>query len=116
MLTIANWDALAVALKSLPAIVSIGLALLGAYKLRDWLFYSIIAISALGLLASVYLFLEVSSVSTAKSFWAYSPTDRLDDYETFVAAAQKGLGLLGGWFLVVVGVELGIKSLGGSNE
>jgi hypothetical protein len=109
MLAIASWDALAIALKALPLIISVGLALLGAYKLKDGLFYAIVAVSAVGLLASIYLFLEVSSVSTAKDFWAYSPADRLEDFESFVSAAQKGLGLIGGWFVTVIAVELGIK-------
>lgn len=112
MLGITNWDALAIALKALPVIISVGLALLGAYKLRDALFYAIVAVSVIGLFASIYLFLEVSSVSTAKHFWAYSPTDRLEDYSSFVSAAQKGLGVLGGWFLGVIGLELRIKVKG----
>jgi len=37
------------------------------------------------------------------------------DPPTFVAAAQKGLGLLGGWFVTLIAVELGMKNLGGSN-
>ena len=109
MLAVANWDALAIVLKSLPALISVGLAFLGAYKLKDGLFYAIVAASAAGLLASVFLFLEVSSVSTAKDFWAYSPADRLEDYQSFVSAAQKGLGLVGGWFVAAIAVELRIK-------
>jgi uncharacterized membrane protein YeaQ/YmgE (transglycosylase-associated protein family) len=111
MLAIANWDAMAVMLKALPAILSVGLALLGAYKLKDWLFYGIVGASIAGLVATAYLFMEVSAVTTAKAFWAYSPISNLEDYDAFVSAAHKGLGIVGAWLVSVILAELGIKAL-----
>lgn len=111
MLAIANWDGLAIMLKLLPAILSVGLAFLGAYKLKDPLFYAVVGTSVLGLVATAYLFMEISAVATAKTFWAYSPVSNLEDYQSFVGAAQKGLGVVGGWFVTIILAELGIKAL-----
>lgn len=114
MLAISSWGALALALKALPGLVSIGLAVLGAYKLKDPIFYAIVVIAVVGLFSSIYLLLEVGSEVPAQSFWAYSPTPQLQDYESFVAAAQKGLGIFIAWFVIVISVELGIKKGGAS--
>ena len=109
MLLIADWDTASVAFKTMPAILTVGLAGLGAYKLKDWLFYAIVGASVSGLIASGYLLFEVTSVETAKAFWAYSPSDKLQDYESFVRAAKLGLGVFCGWFLGVIAAELGLR-------
>jgi hypothetical protein len=110
MLAIADWDALRTLLKGLPAVVSIGLALLGAYRLKDWLFYAIVVVTLVGSANSIYLYMELGSVSTAKAFWPYSPVDSLQDYASFVAAAHKMLGGSIVWFISVLLSELGIKT------
>jgi hypothetical protein len=112
MLLIARWDALALVFKAVPMIASIGLARVGAYPMKDGLFYAIVLFTVLGGVSVVYLWVELSSVSTAKSFWAYSPTDRLQDFEAFLAAFQKGLGAFGTWFVAVLLIELGVKQQG----
>lgn len=111
MLLISSWDALAVELKGLPILISTGLAILGAYRLRDGLFFAIVAVAALGAVSSVYLFLEAGSGSVAYGFWAYFPTEVVHSYEAFKPAAQKVLGPIGAWFIWVIGLELGIKRL-----
>jgi hypothetical protein len=109
MLLIADWNTTAGVFKALPILISLGLAGFGAYKIKDWLFYTIVGFSLGGLIASGYLFFEVTSVTTAKEFWAYSPTDKLQDYESFVAAAKVGLGVFCGWFIGVIAAELGVR-------
>ncbi len=112
MLVIANWDGLAIALKSIPILLTIGLAYLGAYRMKDWIYYSIIGVTLLGVVSAVYLYNEIITRETAQNFWAYSPAPALRQYETFVVAAQKGLGVAIAWFVVVLMSELGIKNVG----
>jgi hypothetical protein len=109
MLMIADWDVASVAFKSLPLLISAGLAALGVYKAKDWLFYAIVGVSVVGFLSSGYLLFEVASVETAKRFWAYSPSDSLQDYVSFVRSARTGLGAMVSWFVGVILIELGIR-------
>jgi hypothetical protein len=114
MLLVANWGAVSIALKALPPLITIGIGILARYRLRDWQFYGTVVASAMGIAAAVYLLAEVSSVDTARRFWAYSPVNRLEDYDAFVGAAQTGLGSLVVWFVAVLGIQLGVKQGTGS--
>jgi hypothetical protein len=109
MLLVHNWSFLSVTLKAVPALLTIGISIFANYKLRDLPFYLIVSVSVVGILAAVYLILEVSSVDTARRFWAYSPVASLEDYQSFVSAAQTGLGALAAWLFVVLGIQLGVK-------
>lgn len=108
MLAINNWDALAIAFKAMPLIVSVGLAFLGSDEDRDALFYGMLTVAVIGLGVSAYLLLELDSVSTSKLFWQYSPVDSIQDYETFTSATRKALVPVCIWFVSVIGIELGL--------
>ena len=109
MLLISDWNSASGVFKGLATLLSVGVAYVSAYKMKDWLYFAIVAVSVVGFFAAAYLFFEVTSVSTAKSFWPYSPTDKLQDYNSFVAAARVGLGVLCGWFIGVIAAEVGVR-------
>jgi hypothetical protein len=109
MLAIGSWGLLDTALKALPVIITVGIGLLARYKLKDWQFYGTVAASVIGVVAAAYLLIEVSSVETARRFWAYSPVPRLEDYNSFVSAAQATLVTTVIWLVGVLGIQLGIK-------
>lgn len=109
MLLVHNWSFLSVTLKAAPALLTIGISVFANYKLKDLPFYLIVSVSLVGILLSVYLILEVSSVDTARRFWAYSPVTSLEDYQSFVSAAQTGLGAIAAWLVLVLGIQLGVK-------
>lgn len=115
MLLVYNWSFLSVTLKAAPALLTIGISIFANYKLKDLPFYLIVSVSLVGILMSVYLILEVSSVETARRFWAYSPVTSLEDYQSFVSAAQTGLGAIATWLVLVLGIQLGVKK-GGEAE
>ena len=109
MLAISNWDALSIMLKAAPIIISVGLALMGSYQMRDALFYALLAVSAVGVAATIYLLLELNSISIAKEFWQYSTTD-IADPDKFSSAVRKTLVPVGAWLVGVIGIELGITT------
>ena len=111
MLLIADWNSVTGAFKGLGSLIVIGLAYLGTYKVKDWLFYAIVVSAGIGFLATAYLFFELTAVSTATEFWAYSPTDELQDYQSFVMAARVGMGFFTVWFLGILATELGMRQL-----
>jgi hypothetical protein len=112
MLVVHSWSVLGIALKTLPPIVSIGVAIFVRYKLRDWVFYAVLTLSAAGAVAALLLLLEVASIDTARRFWAYSPADGLDDFASFASAAQTALGAIILWLVGVFGLQLGLKPRG----
>jgi hypothetical protein len=115
MVVIASWDGLAIALKSLPILLTVGLAYVGAYEIKDWIYYSIIGVTLLGVVSAVYLYGQVELRDTARAFWAHAPAGvptAIENKEGFVAAAHKGLGTAIAWFVVVLMSELGIKNAG----
>jgi hypothetical protein len=114
MAATANWGGLATALKLLPVVVSLGLAFLGRYHLKDWLFYAILGVSVVGAAATLYLFLELSTSEVAKAFWQHALVDSIQDPESFASAAQKGLGATLAWFVAAIVTQLGIKTSGPS--
>lgn len=69
MAATANWGGLAIALKLLPVLVSLGFAFLGRYRLRDWLFYAILGVAVVGAASTLYLYLELSTIEVPKAFW-----------------------------------------------
>lgn len=112
MLLIVDWNSVLGAFKGLAVLIAGGIAYVGAYKIKNWIFYAIVGVLAIGFLATSYLFFEVTSVSTAKKFWAYSPMDRLQDYHSFVTAARVGLGIFCSWFIGILGSVLGVRIFG----
>lgn len=109
MLAIHNWSGLSLFLKSVPIIVTLGITIFARYKLKDWQFFALIILSMIGIVASLYLYLEVSTVETARKFWAYSPVQALETYDAFVGKAQASLAVVGGWLIGLVAIQLGVK-------
>lgn len=109
MLLVHNWSILSLTLKAVPAVITIGISIFAKYRLKDLPFYLIISVSAVGIIISAYLILEISSIETARRFWAYSPVADLEDYESFVSAAQTGLGTIAAWLVAVFAIQIGVK-------
>lgn len=109
MLLIHNEDSLQIALKAVPFLVTFGISLLAQYKLRDWIFYGVLAVSVVGIAAATYLMIELSAVDTAKRFWQFSPVAGLEDYRSFVSAMRSSLVPFIVWFIGLLASQLGIK-------
>jgi hypothetical protein len=109
MLLLQSWSALGIALKALPPAITVGVGIFVRYKLKDWQYYGTLAVAFIGACAALALLVEVGSITTARRFWAYSPTPSLSDYDAFVGPAQTALALILGWLVSLVLIQVGLK-------
>ena len=109
MLLIHSENHLQTALEAVPFLVTFGISLLANYKMRDWIFYSIVAVTVAGISAATYLMIELSAIDTAKRFWQFSPVAGLEDYRSFVSAMRSSLVPFIAWFIGLLLSQLGIK-------
>jgi hypothetical protein len=109
MLIAYSWSPLAIASKGGFPIITFGITIIGRYKIKDWQYYLTLLTCAAGAAAALYLVFEVSSVDTARRFWAYSPISALEDYSSFVSAAQISLCAVATWLIVLLGIQVGVK-------
>jgi hypothetical protein len=88
----------------------LGLSIVAGARLKDWQFYATVAVTVLGIVMCVYMVMELSDPVQAQRFWAYSPVDAINNYATFNAAARPFLVAVGGWFVAVLTVQLGVTA------
>lgn len=108
MLMIHNESSLTVAFKSLPYLITFGMTLLATSGVRNRIFYGIVGVSVIGILASVYILIEASAIDTARRFWQDSPVPALDTYQTFTAAVKASVIPFIVWFVGILACQLGI--------
>lgn len=104
-----NRNDLEIMFKLLPVLLSVGIPIFAQYKLKDWQYWATLAVSILGIAASVYLLMELSDPEQAARFWAYSPVAEVHTFKTFTEGTRPSLIFAGGWFLSVLLIQLGIK-------
>lgn len=97
-------------LEALPAIISLGMSIIAGSRLRDWQFYATVAVTIVGIAACIYLVVELDDPNQARRFWAYSPINEIYNKATFAAVSKPFLVAAGGWFVAVLGIQLGVTA------
>jgi len=97
-------------LEALPAVLSVGMSIFAASRLKDWQFYATVAVTVLGIALCVYLVMELSDPDQARRFWAYSPVEDIGNYQTFTTAARPFLVAIGGWLVAILVTQLGMTA------
>ncbi len=116
MLMIYNDSTLGTVLKSVPYLITFGMSLLAARGLKDWIFYSIVAVSVIGIGSSVYILTEATATTTAQLFWQVSPVPALESYATFVPAMKASMIPFIVWFIGILMCQLGIVLPSGGTD
>lgn len=95
-------------LQGIPALVTIGISIVAGARLKDWQYYATVAVTVIGVVTCIYLVMELSDPEQAQRFWAYSPVPEIENYATFIGAAQPFLVVAGAWFVAILGIQLGL--------
>jgi hypothetical protein len=113
LLAVSNGDALSTALKIIPIIASLAAAWVSRRVQSNLVYYLLVAISVLGIVAGAAMLFAISDADLAKAFWIYSNVSGIDSPESFDGPARISLIGMVGWFSGVLGIQLGV---GGNDQ
>ena len=109
LLLIMDNSALSVAGKSIPLILGIGSGFLAQSKIRDSIFFAIVALCLFGVLMALVSIVLLADPSIATEMFNNSPLESLATSEAYNAAVTRFFVPLTAWLVGTLAIQLGIK-------